>query len=203
MSVHKRHQLQSRGVDIDRLHEHSLKLKRKSQPYQQAHRARAKRLREGTELAESTTEQNLYDKSTYYEALSLGFIDGSTSGFNVDCRDGLSSAIKAGFDMFRFTIKPNPMETFRFNIASTEFTEAQNHVYAFCDISHVAAQFTHLADYENPTNYIPIASRVVGAMATEYQKKMKCIRHGQEKNNGYDVGTCYAELLTTLLDTEL
>ena len=91
----------------------------------------------------------------------------------------------------------------KFSLSNVNLTEATNQVYAFCDMTSLFSQFTKLADYNNPEQYIVLASRVGGAFINTVGELMTCIGDGNERNNGYDVGYCGGELFSVFLDTTL
>ena len=139
----------------------------------------------------------------YYKNLSLGIIDGFVSAFNQNCHAGLSSTIISFFDVIDNLAVYNPTKTAEFQLASVNFTEATNQVYAYCDTNSLTQQFSFLADYNNYENYIVFASRIFGTTINTYPEMMTCIRDGQEKGNGFDIGYCGSTLTSTILDTQL
>ena len=141
--------------------------------------------------------------SDYYKNLSLGIIDGFVSAFNSNCNAGLSSSIISFFDVIDNLAIYDPTKTAKFQLASVNFTEATNQVYAYCDTNSLTQQFSFLADYKNYENYIVFASRIGGTLINTYPEMMACIRDGSKKGNGFDVGYCGSTLTATLLDTQL
>lgn len=132
----------------------------------------------------------------------LGVIDGIVSDFNKDCRSGLSESVKSIFSVIK-NLPTDPRKFAKFNIASNGVTEATNMVYAFCDTGPLATNLTALTDYNNPEQYIVLASRFMGLYINTYPEMMKCIKTGKLKGNGYDVGLCGANLVSLALDTKL
>ena len=76
-------------------------------------------------------------------------------------------------------------------------------MYAHCDMRTLTQQFTWLFDFENYEQYIVFASRVGGVFINEFWEMEECIQHGNEIDNGYDVGYCSLTLVSSILDTEL
>ena len=76
-------------------------------------------------------------------------------------------------------------------------------MYAHCSVTQVAAQLAQLADYENPDQYIIVASRVAGAFVNTIPELRGCISKGNEIRDGFMVGLCSANMATTLLDASL
>ena len=114
---------------------------------------------------------------------------------------GLSSTVVSFFDVINNLAIYDPTKTAKFQLASVNFTEATNQVYAYCDVNQLTKQFTFLADYENYEQYIVFASRIGGTMINTYGELMTCISDGNERGNGFDVGYCGSTLASTLLDT--
>lgn len=150
------------------------------------------------ETAENLTN---VDMSDYYEKLSLGLIDGFVSNFNENCRVGLSSSVISFFDVMDNLAVYDPTKVAKFQLASVNFTEATNQVYAYCDVNQLTKQFSYLADYNAYENYIVFASRIGGTLINTYGEMMTCIDDGSKKGNGFDVGYCGSTLASTLLDT--
>jgi len=128
-------------------------------------------------------------------------IDGFVSTFNGNCKAGLDSTVVSFFDVINNLAIYDPTKTAKFQLASVNFTEATNQVYAYCDVNQLTKQFTFLADYENYEQYIVFASRIGGTMINTYGELMTCINDGNERGNGFDVGYCGSTLASTLLDT--
>ena len=116
--------------------------------------------------------------SAYYESMLIGIVDGTTGAFNDDCRGGLVSSIRAAFTLMDNVGIYDPRKLSKFALSNTSFTEATNTVYAFCDVSHLATQFTYLADYSNYEQYIVLASRVGGAFINQVPELYGCIKNG-------------------------
>ena len=133
----------------------------------------------------------------------LGVIDGGTSNFNEDCRGGLANMVRNGFSVLDTYQVWLPKNTAKFNLANVGLTEASNIVYAHCSVTQVAAQLAQLADYENPDQYIIVFSRISGAMVNTIPELRECINYGNQIGDGYMVGLCAANMVTTLLDASL
>lgn len=133
----------------------------------------------------------------------LGVIDGFTSGFNETCRSGLANTVRSSFSVVDNIDFYNPKKLAKFQISNVGLTEATNIVYAYCDISALLAQFSKLFDYENPEQYITVASRVGGVFMSTWPKLTKCVTNGKTKENGYDVGFCGSTLASQFLDISL
>ena len=88
-----------------------------------------------------------------------GIIDGSTTSFNTDCQDALSTVVGSAFGIFKYKNIADPRNTVKMNLSINNFTTGTNNVYAFCDFTHLYAQFTMLTDTTNYAQYIQIASR--------------------------------------------
>ena len=143
------------------------------------------------------------DNAIYYEGILLGLIDGGTSNFNGECKSGLAETVRSAFSVLDTYEIWNPKNTAKFNIANVQLTEASNIVYAHCDVSTLAGQVGQIFDYEDPDQYIVIASRIMGAMINTIPELRSCVSQGQKTRDGYMVGVCSAEMLTTLLDASL
>ena len=76
-------------------------------------------------------------------------------------------------------------------------------MYAHCSVTTVAAQLAQLADYEHPDQYIIVASRVAGAFVNTIPELRSCISYGNQIRDGFMVGLCGSEMVTTLLDASL
>ena len=142
-------------------------------------------------------------KSEYYENMLLGSIDGLTSGFNDDCRGGLAETVRSFFDVLNNIEIYKPDQVAKFNLANVNLVEATNVVYAMCDITSLTDQLTTLADFDDPTQYIVVGSRIGGSLIGEFPTYRACIQEGKERENGYDVGYCSTSLASILLDTSL
>ena len=105
----------------------------------------------------------------------VGIVDGTTGSFNGDCRGGLVSSIRAAFTLYNNIGIYDPRKLSKFTLSTNSFTEATNVVYAFCDISHLASQFSSLANYENYEQYIVLASRVGGGFINQIPQLYGCI----------------------------
>ena len=141
--------------------------------------------------------------SDYYEGMIYGALDSFVSDYNAECRGGLASATKSAFDMLdNFNIL-NPQNVAKMNIATLNFSEATNTVYAYCDTTHLADQFAKLLDFTDYEQYLTLVSRTGGTLINTWSEMTTCIKRGQEKMNGYDVGYCGGKLASTLLDTQL
>merc|ERR1712098_960676 len=97
----------------------------------------------------------------------------------------------------------NPQKMAKFSLSNIALTEATNHVYASCDVSHLTSQFVKLSDYTNYEQYIVLASRIGGAFINAWPMYTGCIQHGKETDNGFDVGYCGGKLFSVFLDTTL
>jgi hypothetical protein len=135
--------------------------------------------------------------------LLLGVIDGTTGAFNDSCRGGLAESVRSGFSVMNNIGIYDPRLLAKFSLSNVNFTEATNQVYAFCDMTSLFSQFVTLADYQNPEQYIVLASRVGGAFINTFSELSTCISEGRVRNNGYDVGYCGGELFSVFLDTTL
>ena len=93
-----------------------------------------------------------------------GVIDGSTTSFNTDCQDALSTGVGSAFGIFKYKNIADPRNTVKMNLSINNFTTGTNNVYAFCDFTHLYAQFTMLTDTTNYAQYIQIASRSGGSL---------------------------------------
>ena len=96
-----------------------------------------------------------------------------------------------------------PQNTAKFNLANVGLTEASNIVYAHCSVTQVANQLSQLFDYSNPDQYIIIFSRISGAFVNTIPEKRRCMSEGSMKRDGFMVGLCGSEMVTTLLDASL
>ena len=193
--------LLQKGVNVDRLQSQASKHRSMAEPYLAQARKRSKMLQQ-----EPTPEQAqalIGDNAAFYEAVLLGVIDGGTSNFNEDCRGGLANMVRNAFSVLDTYQIWLPQNTAKFNLANVGLTEASNIVYAHCSVTQVAAQLAQLADYSNPDQYIIVASRISGAMINTIPELRGCISEGNRKRDGYMVGVCSAEMVTTLLDASL
>ena len=157
---------------------------------------------EGAEAAVDTGYVNPYEDA-YWELFLLGAINGITSTFNTDCSTGLSLTVSSFFDVIDNIGIYDPRMLGKFQIASVNFTEATNAVYAFCDVSQLAKQFSTLFNYVNWEQYISLAARTGGVFINEFWEKSACISNGNTIGNGFDVGFCALSLASNFLDTKL
>lgn len=137
----------------------------------------------------------------FFEQILLGVIDGTTSGFNDDCRSGLAESVRGLFTIWANIGIYDPRKLSKFTMATTTFTEATNIVYAYCDVSHLASQFVKLADYNNWEQYIVITSRIGAVFIRDFKIYNSCIKDGRTRGNGFDVGLCAGRLTSIFLDT--
>lgn len=216
MTPYKRKMLASKGINVDRLYEKNALHRSKAEPLLQAHRARAQRLRQEPEedvtdpvgslldeLDPEAIQQQILNRAAYWQGLLIGAIDGFVSEYNADCRGGLVQSVESGFAVFQNIDIYNPTKIAKFNIANVSLTEATNQVYAFCDVSHLVTNLEKLIDFDDWEQYMVLVSRIGGALINIFPNRMDCIRQGQLKENGYDVGYCALDLASTLLDTSL
>ena len=133
----------------------------------------------------------------------LGVIDGGTSNFNEDCRGGLANMVRNAFSVLDTYQIWLPQNTAKFNLANVGLTEASNIVYAHCSVTQVAGQLSQLLDYSNPDQYIIIFSRISGAFVNTIPEKRRCMGEGSLKRDGFMVGLCASQMVTTLLDASL
>ena len=173
-----------------------------AEPYLQQHRLRSKKLQQG-DISPEQAQQLIGDNAAFYEAALLGVIDGAVSNFNVDCKGGLANMVRNAFSVLDTYQIWLPQNTAKFNLANVGLTEASNIVYAHCSVTQVANQLAQLADYENPDQYIIVFSRISGAMVNTIPELRTCVKRGNERRDGFMVGVCSAEMVTTLLDASL
>ena len=133
----------------------------------------------------------------------LGGIDGFTSFSSEQCRSGLTETARNGFYVIENIGIYDPRKAAKFSIANIGFTEASNIAFAYCDFSHLVTQLSALGNYEDYEQYIVFGSRIAGAFVNTVPEFTECIRDGQRKRNGYDVGYCSSALASVLLDTSL
>ena len=145
----------------------------------------------------------LLNVADYYEAFIYGLLDAVVSDFNAECRGGLTAATKSAFDLLDNANILNPQNVAKLNIATLNFTEATNTVYAYCDVSHLTDQFATLLNFADYEQYLTLVSRTGGTLINVWGEMTNCIARGKEKQNGYDVGYCGGTLGSTLLDTQL
>merc|ERR1712045_891558 len=194
--------LKHKGANIDRLHTQASKHRSMAEPYLQQHRLRSKKLQQG-DISPEQAQALIGDNAAFYEAVLLGVIDGGTSNFNEDCRGGLANMVRNAFSVLDTYQIWLPQNTAKFNLANVGLTETSNIVYAHCSVTQVAAQLAQLADYGNPDQYIIVFSRIGGAMVNTIPELRECITYGNQIGDGYMVGVCSAEMVTTLLDASL
>ena len=189
---------------MERLYDQAAKHESRSAPYLQAARMTSEHLYGDKALAHPRVSQTPDKKdSIYYEQMLLGIIDGTTGGFNAECRGGLAQCVQSFFALIANIDIYDPRKISKFSLANIGLTESTNVVYAFCDVSQLTTQFVYLSDYTNYEQYIVLGSRVGGALINQYPKLTKCIDNGKERGNGYDVGLCGGELFSVFLDTTL
>jgi hypothetical protein len=83
-----------------------------------------------------------------------GIIDGLTADFDTNCAASMYGVVNGGFRANEYKNVADPRNTVKFQMATNQFTESTNSVYAYCDFSHLYAQLAMLADYENYEQYI-------------------------------------------------
>lgn len=186
-------------MNIDRLHTQASKHRSMAEPYLQQHRLRSKKLQQG-DISPEQAQELIGDNAAFYEAALLGVIDGAVSNFNVDCKGGLANMVRNAFSVLDTYQIWLPQNTAKFNLANVGLTEASNIVYAHCSVTPVTRQVSQLLDYEDPEQYIIIFSRISGALVSAIPEKRECISDGNLKRDGFMVGYCAAEIVTTLLD---
>lgn len=98
-----------------------------------------------------------------------------TGSFDQNCSSSLYGLVNGGFRAVQYKNVYNPTSTVKFQLATTNFVDSLNSTYAFCDFSHLYAQFAMLADAENWEQYIQISSRVSGSFVQQVPRYMKCI----------------------------
>jgi len=130
------------------------------------------------ELDEEEIQNQIVEMSTYYKTLLIGVIDGFTSNFNEDCRNGLTSSVVSAFDLFDNLEIYDPRLIAKFQLSMVNFTEASNHVFVFCDSAQLTKQFTVLSDYKNYENYIVFASRGLGTYINMWGELTECMSEG-------------------------
>ena len=89
----------------------------------------------------------LRDMSKFYEDLLTGCVDAAVSDFNQTCKNGLFQLVVSSFNVVDHLAIYDPRQIAKFNLSTINFTEASNHVYAYCDVSHLVKQFRTLLDY--------------------------------------------------------
>ena len=189
-------------MNIDRLHTQASKHRTMAEPYLQQHRLRSKKLQQG-DISPEQAQELIGDNAAFYEAALLGVIDGAVSNFNVDCKGGLANMVRNAFSVLDTYQIWLPKNTAKFNLANVGLTEASNIVYAHCSVAPVTRQLAQLADYENPDQYIIVASRIMGAFVNTIPELRGCIDKGNKIGDGFMVGFCGAEMAVTLLDVSL
>jgi hypothetical protein len=100
----------------------------------------------------------------YYENMLYGVIDGMTSSFDQNCSSSLYGVVDGGFRANEFKAIYNPTNSVKFQMSVNKFTESTNSVYTFCDFAAFFSNFAMYTDYENPEQYIQIASRISGSL---------------------------------------
>merc|ERR1719464_1383416 len=194
--------LKSRGVDVDRFATTITKHRSMAEPYMAQARKRSNMLQQG-EVSPEQVQALIGDNAAFYEAMFLGAIDGAVSDFNTDCKGGLANTVRNAFSVLDTYQIWLPKNTAKFNLANVGLTEASNIVYAHCSVAPVTRQLAQLADYENPDQYIIVASRVMGAFVNTIPELRGCIDKGNKIGDGFMVGFCGAEMAVTLLDVSL
>lgn len=139
----------------------------------------------------------------FYEAVMYGIVEGIVAYFSETCHDGLFGWIYAAFRLVDHWKIWYPWNLMKFNMSINALFEANNIVYTYCDLTHVANELADYIDYKNWEQYIALAARISGVMIWDFWVYFGCITEGRAATNGWDVGLCAARITSLMIDTLL
>jgi len=148
-------------------------------------------------------DDELRDRSGYWEGVAIGTITGFTREYNKDCSRALIAAIASGFDTAENMRFWEPSKFAKFNIAQTKFMEDTNQVYARCHFSDYTREISEIFNVSDPYELIPKGSRAAATMGTTGTGLLAAASEGKATNNGFLVGKSYAELISQILNASL